>query len=837
MGTISLTIDGRAVSCEQGATVLDAAKSAGIPIPTLCAHEDLEPFGGCRLCVVEIEGMRGYPTSCTTPATDGMVVKTNTGELHRLRNRVLQLLFSHHPNACLVCNHRADCEKYRPKAVKAGRVTRCSFCSNRDGCLGRQMVLEVDEHDLKLPVQYSFRDLDRSDPFMDRDYNLCLLCGRCWRICEKIHGKPAISIMNRGRDAMIGTAFDASYVDSGCTFCGACIDICPAGALADRYARWRGEPKEQTCSTCTACGEGCPIAVLTDGGKVVGTRMTALGRDARLCAVGRFAYPLIMDAPRRLRQPAVEEGGELIPVPWDEAVKTVAEKLGAYKGASVVIVDETQTRESLAAYERFAREVVHGDIIRVPAGASLTGETLDALSASVASGQVKAALVAGDFLDGETIAALSYVVVADFLPSLSTERVNSVLPVAVLAESGGSFLTAGGQTRTVAATTAAPGEARPEWQILSELATAMGAADSAYAGVDDAAARATDLAPPAAPTGAPRDKLADVPGSYRGHYIANLARGLEAAGFPTTPAPAEAKPPAGEGFRIVDKQEVVPNFHRITIEAPAVAKYAKPGQFAIVMVDESSERIPYTLIDWDANAGTVTFIIEEVGRSSREIVMRRTGDRVAHVSGPLGTPFAIENVGTVALGGGCYGLGAIYPVARALKEAGNTVICCLEASTRHLLYMEDELSSVADEILVATKDGSVGVKGGVQELFVDLLKRDDEQDVTVAVGRTFMMRMASEATKPFGAPLQVALKTIMVDGTGMCGACRVSVAGETKFACIDGPFFDGHAVDWDELMARLAAFAQQEVDALPQVNERTESAACGSEACTGSCAD
>jgi NAD(P)H-flavin reductase len=267
---------------------------------------------------------------------------------------------------------------------------------------------------------------------------------------------------------------------------------------------------------------------------------------------------------------------------------------------------------------------------------------------------------------------------------------------------------------------------------------------------------------------------------------------------------------------VVANEPLVPNFYRVVIEAPAIARHARAGQFVIVMVRETSERVPFTLADWNAEQGTITLIVEEVGRSSHEIVSLRAGDRLAHVTGPLGVPLPIENVGTVAVGGGCYGIGAIYPIARAMKEAGNRVIAAIEGCSYFMLYFEEELLRVCDEVRIATKDGSRGTKGGVQELFLDLHERGPRPDLFVAVGCTFMMRMVAEKTRPCGVPLQVALNPIMVDGTGMCGACRVTVGNETRFACVDGPFFDGHAVDWDPLFARRDAYVTLEVDALPQ---------------------
>jgi NAD(P)H-flavin reductase len=292
-------------------------------------------------------------------------------------------------------------------------------------------------------------------------------------------------------------------------------------------------------------------------------------------------------------------------------------------------------------------------------------------------------------------------------------------------------------------------------------------------------------------------------------------RALEGLGLPSSPVePLEEKTEGG--FTVLERTELVPNLYRLKIHAPQVASYAKPGQFAMLMVRENSERTPFTLADWDTAEGYITLVIEELGRSSREAVSLKVGSKIAHVSGPLGLPFPIERKGTVVLGGGCYGIGGIYPIARALKKAGNRVICALEASSSYLLYMEEEFRTVCDQLLIATKDGTRGVKGGVQEIFTGLLESGTSVDQFVAIGCTFMMRMVSEITKPTGIPTYVALNPIMVDGTGMCGACRVSIDGATRFACVDGPIFDGHTVDWDELFSRRSAYAQEEVEAMPQ---------------------
>jgi len=819
METITLTIDGKQVTAEAGGTVLEAARAHGIEIPTICAHDDLPSYGACRLCVVEIDGVRGYPTSCTTPVADGMVVRTQTPALQQLRKEVLELMFSGHPNACLVCDHREECERYRPRARKTARATRCGVCSNRASCTLRDMALGTGAPALDLPTLYCNYNLERDDPFIDRDHNLCILCGRCWRICEQIHGTPAISINNRGRWAKIGTAFEKSYVVSGCTFCGACIDICPTGTLTDRYARWYGASDPRPATTCTICPNGCSVEPMVNNGTLTASRMTAFNTESRLCAVGRFGYAQLMNAPKRLRVPMIRERGELIPVDWEEAVATMTEKLAGYKdGAFVAIVDEANTRENLFCYEQFATKVMKGRAARIPAGGTFEAVSDAAVRRELEAGTIKAALVTGAQLSAELAERIEYLIVVDCFPSEVGAKADALLPAAILGEIGGTFRNAEGEVKALCPAARAPGWARNEWEILRDLARRMTGGDGEprldYASVEAVAAAITNDPAPAAFNGVPRDRLADVPTRFRGHYIADYVPALEAIGAPASPKPEAAE--LTGGFRIAKKQEIVPNFHLLTIEAPTVAEFAKPGQFIIVMVRETSERAPFTLIDWDKDAGTIDLIIEEVGRSSGEIARLKEGDFLAHITGPLGLPLEIGNVGTVVLGGGCYGIGAIYPIARGYKEAGAKVICAIEASSSFLLYLEEKMKGVCDELVILTKDGSRGTKGGVQDAFVDIVKRGTKVDEFVAIGCTFMMRMVAEATRPLGIPLQVALNPIMVDGTGMCGACRVSVGGETKFACVDGPFFDGHAVDWDELGLRRGAYAREEIEALPQ---------------------
>ena len=831
---IVLTIDGQSVTAPAGGTVLDAARRAGIEIPTLCAHEDLPSFGACRLCIVEIDGVRGYPTSCTTPAVQGMVVRTQTPELADLRNATRELMLSGHPNACLVCDHREDCERYKPCPTKAGQSTRCGCCSNRSGCTLREMTLAAPAPMLNLPTLYSNQKVERDAPFIERNHNLCVLCGRCWRICEQIHEKAFISIIHRGSQSRIGTALDQSWVHSGCTFCGACVDICPTGTLTDRYARWHKQTPCEIASTCTLCPEACSLKLALADGQVVATRMTAFKRDARLCAVGRFAYPQLLGSVRRLRQPMAREEGDLAPLSWEEAISAAAKTLEDYRdGSFLAIVEQNETREVLWLYKRFAVDVMCGRLVVLPPGGGPDDIPEPVLEALV-EGRFRAVWLAGDYLSSAVLEKVERLIVADFLPSAASRRADAVLPVAILAETEGTIRHPSGELKRLGPAIVAPGHARPEWAVVAAVAKALGGVGFDYVAVYDIGANITNGSPAPA-RGHPRDRLADLPTRFRGHLLADVVLALQEMGLPSSPPPPLPSPTFTSarkhvhsdhachsatsqpgGFLIVEREQIAPNFHRVVIEAPAIAKFAKPGQFVIMMVHETSERAPYTLIDWDAAKGTITLLVEEVGRASQEIAFLRPGSRIAHASGPLGVPFPIGTGQTVVLGGGCYGVGGIYPIARALKNAGNTVMVAIEACSASSLFMERHLRAVSHQLHIATKDGSRGRKGGVQELFVQLQQGGLHIDQFVAMGCTFMMRMVAEKTAPLGIPLQVALNPIMLDGTGMCGACRVAVGKETKFACVDGPFFDGHAVDWDQLFARRNAFAKSEIEAIPQ---------------------
>lgn len=266
--------------------------------------------------------------------------------------------------------------------------------------------------------------------------------------------------------------------------------------------------------------------------------------------------------------------------------------------------------------------------------------------------------------------------------------------------------------------------------------------------------------------------------------------------------------------KILKKSALCTGIWEFIVEAPSIASKAKAGQFLIVRLHERGERIPLTLADWDSREGTITLVVQAAGKSTREMTERfGEGDEIRDVVGPLGTPSEIERYGTVVCVGGGVGIAPIYPISRALKAAGNRVVTIAGARRKDLLFWLDKLEGVSDELIVTTDDGSFGRKGLVTEPLRELLQ-DGGVDRIWAIGPAVMMKFCSLAAQEFGVPIVVSLNPIMIDGTGMCGVCRVEVAGETRFACVDGPEFDGAQVNWDLFLARLAMYRDLEERAL-----------------------
>jgi len=271
---------------------------------------------------------------------------------------------------------------------------------------------------------------------------------------------------------------------------------------------------------------------------------------------------------------------------------------------------------------------------------------------------------------------------------------------------------------------------------------------------------------------------------------------------------------------ILSKQVVTERTWQMRVSAPLVARKCRPGQFLMLRIHENGERIPLTIADWDREAGTIDIYFQEIGATTELLATLEVGDTILDVVGPLGNPSHIEKLdGTFVMVGGGFGIAAGYPVARAYKEAGNRVIAVLGAKTRKLLICEEMLKAVCDELYVATNDGSYGRQGMVSDVLQGLLDEGEDIRLIFPVGPPIMMKVISQMTLPLKIKTVVSLNSVMVDGTGMCGSCRVTVAGKTRFVCSEGIDFDGHEVNWDEMMSRQKMYGRQEAEALAHYHE------------------
>ena len=273
-------------------------------------------------------------------------------------------------------------------------------------------------------------------------------------------------------------------------------------------------------------------------------------------------------------------------------------------------------------------------------------------------------------------------------------------------------------------------------------------------------------------------------------------------------------------FKLIKNQMIVPNIHLLTLGAPAVAQQVKPGQFVILRADEDGERIPLSVSDWDTKEETVTVILMNVGNTTGRLASLESGTNIPTVVGPLGNPTEIEDFGTVLCIGGCYGIGSIFPIARALKQKNNKVITVIEARSSYLFYWEDRLKEVSDKLFLITRDGTKGYRGHISRLPEIIQSSEEPVNRMIINGCTFLMKRGSDISRPLNIKTVVSLNPIMIDGTGMCGVCRVTIGTSTKFACVDGPDFDGHQVNWAELLQRRKTYLKEEV--IPLKTSRCE---------------
>jgi formate dehydrogenase (NADP+) alpha subunit len=355
---IRLTIDDRVVVVPEGATILEAARKAGSYVPSLCDHPDLKPIGSCKLCIVSVKGLDYYPTACNTPAEEGMVVQTKTQEIQEMRRNTLEMLLAltNHPTSCLFCDRKNECNDLRECMRKFPVTVGCKYCLKNEECELQQAVRFVGLENIR--YQTSFKNMPvLREPFFDRNYSLCILCGRCVRACQEVRGEGVLdSNPDFHRMHWIGPE---SLQDAECKFCGTCVDICPTGALYARFEKWQ-RPQTTTETVCPYCGVGCRIEVGVLDGHIVRVRgkRDCLPNNGQLCVKGRFGLGYV-ESPERLTVPLIRKNGKLVPATWDEALDLVAGKLNGYKGDRFAFLSSAKcSNEENYLAQKFARLVM-----------------------------------------------------------------------------------------------------------------------------------------------------------------------------------------------------------------------------------------------------------------------------------------------------------------------------------------------------------------------------------------------------------------------------------------------------------------------------------------------
>ena len=355
---IKLTINGNQIQARKGETVLDVCQREDIYIPTLCYQKELEPYGGCRLCLVEVKGWSRPVTACTLPVKDGMVIETNTAFLNKLRRFTLQLILSEHPHGCLICDKQKDCAQYQGCIQKSAIVFGCKFCAQNNNCELQRLVEYLGVKEIPFTFHYRNLGVERFDPFFDRDYNICILCGRCVRVCQDVRGAGILDFHHRGPLTLVGTAFNQTHIEANCQFCGACVDACPTGALKQRYSKWTGPVEKVIETTCALCSIGCAINLNVGNNQILSS---IPGRD-KICVRGRFGIAPLVHHPKRITSPMLKKDGRFVTISWEEALNFASAKFTEHKGKVGIVFSPQLSGETIDAVYVLARSLAGNNI-------------------------------------------------------------------------------------------------------------------------------------------------------------------------------------------------------------------------------------------------------------------------------------------------------------------------------------------------------------------------------------------------------------------------------------------------------------------------------------------
>jgi len=368
--SVQITINDQPLTVEKGITILQAARLNQIFIPTLCDHPSLPSHGSCRLCVIEIQGKATTPTACSTPVEDGMSIYTHSPKIQALRGELFQMLLAEHPSCCLFCSEKNHCDECMVTVRKVGVTTGCRSCPNDRQCEIQDLAETINLTQVDYPIRYRMLKAIHSDPFIDRDYNLCVLCGRCVRICQSQHFSSPVTFLNRGSDIVIDTVGGRSLQEAGCRFCGSCVEICPTGALSEKTRKWLGKAGQQTRTTCPFCSLGCSMEIFSRNDQVIGgLPFHENPGSGHLCVLGRFGIPEMIHHPNRLTSPVKTVGKDRMRVSWDEALDRTVEALAACPpGQFQAIVSASCSNEDLFVAQKFTRRVMKSNQITTRAG-------------------------------------------------------------------------------------------------------------------------------------------------------------------------------------------------------------------------------------------------------------------------------------------------------------------------------------------------------------------------------------------------------------------------------------------------------------------------------------